>query len=341
MNNKYQIIKEKCDICGRTYKRIIDKERDNGSFIRKMNDKKICMDCDRKYRITGGYSGRGYGYKYSTSPHFTVMDRPATPTYGIEIEVAGNISNIDKISKLTERCDGTTECSIGYDTSVEGAMFELSYAPGTYYWLLYESNLSGVCKLLQKDEWTIENSPTIGMHIHIGNIDLSDTMARLRSAARMDTAFWRILRIAAERDYNQYCKPIFARGHHDAISRSTRWRTMEFRIFNGTYDFNKIMKRVKFIRQLVDNTTENGVNWKNFSGDIKDWLIECMSNSSTITEEEKKDMLELLEGTIERSNMPMLECVRRWEEEADREYYGDEERDDEEEEGEERSSSWF
>lgn len=332
MNNKYQIIKEKCDICGRTYKRIIDKERDNGSFIRKYGNKNVCIDCDRKYKITGGYSGRGYGYKYSTSPHFTVMDRPSTPTYGIEIEVAGNISNIDKISKLTERCDGTNECSIGYDTSVEGAMFELSYAPGTYYWLLYESSLRGICKLLQKDEWTIKGSPTIGMHVHIGNIDLSDAMARIRTASQTDKSFWQMLRIVAERDYNQYCKPIFTRGHHDAISRSTRWRTIEFRIFNGTYDFNKIMKRVKFLRQLIDNTTENGIAWTKFSDDIKEWLKELIGISELVELETKEKLLGVLEGTVETAELPVLESIRHWQEEADREYYGDESGTYEEEE---------
>jgi hypothetical protein len=336
MDNRYKIIKTKCDICGRTFKKIVNNETNAyDPYIYKHNGKHVCTDCERKYRIINGYSGRGYGYKWSTEAHFTVMDRSSTPTYGVEIEVAGNIKNIDKIAKITERCSGYSECSIGYDTSVEGAQFELSYAPGTYYWYMHESNLKAVCKLLQKDEWTNEKSETAGMHIHIGNIPLTDLTLNWQRASKKDPIFWEILKVLGGRKYNQYCRPVFSRNHHDAISRSTRWRTVEFRMFKGTYSFTDIMFRIRFLRQLVDNTKCDKIDWKSFSDDVKTEFLKLVDESTVVTDEVKDLIKKIFAGEIDKSEMKTPEYVTYWEEKVEQEYYGDEEYDEENEEEEE------
>ena len=336
MDNKYRVIKEKCSICGRTYKKIVTNTGIKSKLLSEYDGKNICASCERKYRIISGYSGRGYGYKYSTEATFTIMDRSSTPTYGVEIEVAGNISNIDKIARMTERANGYSECSIGYDTSVEGAQFELSYAPGTYYWYLYESNLKAVCALLEKDPWTIKDSPTIGMHIHVGNINLTDTKLNLENSINSDPIFWEILRIVSKRKYNQYCRPVFSRNHHDAISRSDRWRTIEFRTFAGTYNFNEIMTRIRFVRQLIDNTDKTGTHWNKFSDEIKEYILNLVESDTNTTDEVKEAIRKLFNGEIEKSGIDVPDYIPYWKERVDREYYGEEEYDeDEEEENEE------
>ena len=331
MDNRYKIIKTKCDICGRTFKKIVTNATNaTDPYLFEYNGKRICTDCERKYRIMSGFSGRGYGYKFSTDPHFTVMDRTSTPTYGVEIEVAGNIKSIDKIAKLTERISGYSECSIGYDTSVEGAQFELSYAPGTYYWYMHESNLKAVCKMLQKDEWTKESSETAGIHIHIGNIPMTDLSLKWQRAAKKDPIFWEILKVLGEREYNQYCRPVFSRNHHDAISRSTRWRTIEFRMFKGSYDFNKIMFRIRFLRQLVDNTKDNIINWKNFSQDVKSEFLSLLSTTKLVCDETAEQIIKLFNGEIEVSDIKTPEYIEYWENKVEHEFYGEEDYDEEE-----------
>ena len=172
MEEKIKIIKRKCDICGKTIRRVARPEDgQNDVFIGvpyKKNglDYTICRECENKYKVTDGFNNRGYGYRGNTYPKRTKLDKASTPTYGVELEVAGNIKNIDKISKLAQN-----EVTIGYDSSVDGAMYELSYCPGTYYWYLYESNLRGVCALLSKDIWVDKESTTAGMHIHVGTIN--------------------------------------------------------------------------------------------------------------------------------------------------------------------------
>lgn len=329
------IIKEKCDICGRIERKIIKKGSEPQPIMYKNNGRSVCKRCEQKYHLLGGYSSRGYGYKYSTTPSVTVMDRTSTPTFGIEIEVAGNILNIDKIFKVTERPNNYSECSIGYDTSVNGAQFELSYAPGTYYWLLYESHLKQVCKLLQKDSWTQEKDTSAGMHIHVGNINLTAIKLGLEREASTEPAFWRIFEIIGERSLdNKYCRPVFTRQHHDAISRS-RWGTMEFRIFSGTYDFDKIMMRIKFLRQIINNCSVEGVKWKNFSQDVKEWVFKLVENSN-LEDFEKEQIKQLFNGEIEKTALEIPAYVSYWATIAEREYYGEEEdRENEEEEEEE------
>lgn len=336
MDNNFYILKTKCDICGRTFKKVIAKEvTETNPYVKRYNEKNVCIDCDRKYKITDCYSARGYGYKWSTDAHFTIMDKNSTPTYGVEIEVAGNIINIDKIARITDRVNGNSECSIGYDTSVEGAMFELSYAPGTYYWYLYESNLKAVCKLLQKDIWANEESPTIGMHIHVGNINLTTKNSYLNTASKKNALFWEILRLVGGREYNRYCRPVFSRNHHDAISRSTRWRTIEFRMFKGTYDFTTIMNRIKFIRQLLDNTDEQGTHWEKFSEDTKKIvydLIEKEKGKGRFTDEELEKIRKVFETGDSNIEYKYPDYIKYWEKIADEEYYGEEEYDEDEEE---------
>lgn len=285
MDNRYKVDKTKCEICGRTVKKILlkNKEYNNNDFFKTQDGNYICKQCEREYRVIDNYSERGYGYKYNTNPKTTAMDTISTPTFGVEIEVAGNLKNIGKIEKLTYP---TSECSIGYDTSVEGAQFELSYAPGTYYWYLHESKLQAVCNLIKKDKWA-KDSETIGTHIHVGNIDAKYIIKCIQIESIINSWFWKILKAVGERDFNKYCENSFTGDHHDAISYSHRWRTLEFRFFKGTYDFKTIMDRMRFLRQLIENTTRDGVNWFNFKKEIKDWTINKIEQSELLNTEEK------------------------------------------------------
>jgi hypothetical protein len=294
MDEKFEVRKYKCSICGKTSRKVMLKTAPQGDYptehfyyLPSTRDL-ICKACESEYHVINNYSYRGYGYKYSSDPKFTNMDKRTTPTFGVEIEVAGNVKNIEKIKLLTEK---TRECSIGYDTSVEGAMFEFSYAPGTYFWYAHESHLKNVCKLLNCDPW-VKQSSTIGNHIHIGNINTNKFYAELITAANVDKLFWKIMRIIAEREFNQYCICDFSLGnHHDAISYNTRWRTIEFRMFAGTYSAEKILSRIKFIRQIFNNITEEeGIKWHNFSNESKAWFFELMKKSRKYNKEEKEEI---------------------------------------------------
>lgn len=280
MNKEYAIKKYKCAICGKTVKKIHDKDGENyypTDVFYKMSSTGdlICKDCENQYRLLANYSYRGYGYKYDTYQRKTRLDKNDTPTFGVELEVAGNIKNIDKIKKITS---GYYECSIGYDTSVEGAQFELSYCPGTYYWYFYESNFRNVCKLIQKDEWT-KNSETIGTHIHLGNIDAKKFYANLILAETRDINFWDMMKAIGRREFNEFCEPNFNNGHHSAISYSRKWRTVEFRFFGGTYDADTIFMRMKFIRQILNNLNENGLHWNKFDKKVKEWIKKQIQSS--------------------------------------------------------------
>lgn len=304
MEKDYEIRRHKCSICGKTTKTVMPKYADKSEYPTskyyrmETTGELICRACENEYHILGNYNYRGYGYKYSTEPFFTKMDKiSSTPTFGVEIEVAGNIKNIEKIKLLTEK---TRECSIGYDTSVAGAMFEFSYAPGTYYWYLHESHLSNVCKLLQKDPW-VTQSETIGNHIHIGNIRAKEFYADLIDAANADKNFWKVIRVIAEREFNRYCTAEFTFNHHDAISYSTRWRTVEFRFFAGTYSAEKILARMKFIRQMLNNCRgERGIQWHEFSQETKNWFKTLLAKNRKFSKEEKEELLQMFEAETEK-----------------------------------------
>lgn len=305
MNKDYTIKKYKCAICGKTVKKVQNKEADGENnypteVFYKMSSTGdlICKDCESQYRLLDNYSYRGYGYKYDTYQRKTRLDKNDTPTFGVELEVAGNIKNIDKIKKITS---GYYECSIGYDTSVEGAQFELSYCPGTYYWYLYESNFRNVCKLIQKDEWTID-SETIGTHIHLGNIDAKKFYAKLILAETLDINFWDMMKAIGRRDFNQYCEPNFDNGHHSAISYSRKWRTVEFRFFGGTYDADTIFMRMKFIRQILNNIEDDGLHWNKFDKKVKEWMkeqIQLSYKDVLITAEMATRLTDLIDGNVE------------------------------------------
>lgn len=328
MDKRYKLNKQKCSICGKTIKKILTKSKEFNSydFIKTEQGDVICKDCERKYHIISDHQYRGYGYKYSTEPRFTAMDRQSTLTFGVEIEVAGNIKNIQKIDSIAG-----IECSIGYDTSVEGAMFELSYAPGTYYWYLYESKLQAICSLLQKDPWT-KDSDTIGTHIHVGNIDARLVRGYLQIEEEQNPLFWEIIRIIAERHLNEYCSPRFSKSHHDAISYS-RWGTLEFRFFKGTYDFNKIMNRMKFLKQLVENASADGINWKSFKKETKNWMIEVAKNNKNLSEDHVKMVEKILKG--ESIILTLTEeAKKKIIEKSTNSDYDDEEEDEDEDERE-------
>lgn len=299
MNEKYEVRKHKCSICGKTTRTVMEKNLPKDFyptskyFRMSSTGDLVCKACEREYHVIDNFAFRGYGYKYSTEPKFTDMDkRSSTPTFGIEIEVAGNIKNIEKIRLLTEK---TEECSIGYDTSVEGAMFEFSYAPGTYYWYLHESHLRNVCKLIEKDPWS-KASDTIGNHIHFGNIDTRKFYKNLITAANVDDMFWKVMRVIAEREFNRFCYNDFRVDHHDAISFSRRWRTVEFRLFAGTYSAEKILARMRFIRQIYNNITEeNGIEWHKFNQESITWFKTLLAKNRKFSKEEKEKILQIFE----------------------------------------------
>lgn len=307
MDKEYEVRRHTCAICGKTTKTVMLKSALSSDYpmnkfyrMPSTNDL-ICKACEREYHIIENYQFRGYGYKYSIEPHFTNMDKRSTPTFGVEIEVAGNIKNIEKIRLLTEK---TQECSIGYDTSVAGAMFEFSYAPGTYYWYNYESHLRNVCKLLQHDPW-VKDSETIGNHIHIGNINCKDFYVNLITAANVDDKFWKIMRVIAERDFNKYCETEFRREHHDAISYNLKWGTVEFRMFAGTYSAEKILSRIKFVRQIFNNITQNeGILWHQFSDESKKWFKELLAKNRKYPKEYKQELINVFETETEKTKAP-------------------------------------
>lgn len=343
MNPEYKILKTKCSICGKSYKKVVQKciDYDTTNFCEdslQTGHSPICKSCERTYRILRNFSSRGYGYKYSTCPKRTSMDKESTPTFGIEIEVAGNIKNIEKIDKIANRSyTGDPECSIGYDSSLTGAQFELSYAPGTYYWYMYESNFKNVCKLLQKDQWA-ETDNSTGMHIHIGTIQTGDVYLALQKASSTDNMFWTILKVLGEREYNRYCMPIWQRQHHDCINRSTRWRTLEFRMFTSTFDYQKILNRMRFLRQMLENFTYNGpIAWYNFKEPTKLWFLDLLDHTEVeITDEEKEKIRLIFTEAGHQEAIPQSAETDRWlrysEEEfmQDEEYYDEEENEEEE-----------
>lgn len=345
--NKIKTLKKKCSICGKTVKKIVSKDMDYmpqnfgmKEYYKNGKTHYICKDCEQNFKITGDYFARGYGYAGSTSPRRTSADKYSTPTYGIEIEVAGNIKNIRKIANLISP---TFECTIGYDTSVEGAQFELSYAPGTYYWYLYESKLKPVLQLLQKDEWVNKTSTTTGMHIHVGTRKKYEVVKALyKEECYEPVVFWHLIRILGEREYNQYCSPNIGSNHHYAISLSRKWHTLEFRIFRTTFDFDTVMNRMKFLRQIIDNTTEDGIEWSNFRQDSKDWFMKLI-NKSRLSKDIKENIVWLLETplkerTKEHNTEAEIEAIRKNAEEfieTQRRYEDDEEYYEEEEQEEE------
>lgn len=350
MNEKYEIRRHKCSICGKTTRTVMDKnlpkdEYPTNKYYRMTSTGDlVCKACEREYHVINNFSYRGYGYKYSVEPRFTDMDkRSSTPTFGIEIEIAGNIKNIEKIKLLTEK---TQECSIGYDTSVEGAMFEFSYAPGTYYWYLHESHLRNVCKLIEKDPWS-KTSDTIGNHIHFGNIDVRKFYANLITAANVDDMFWKVIRVIAEREFNNFCYNDFRVDHHDAISYSRRWRTVEFRFFAGTYSAEKILARMRFLRQIYNNITEEeGIQWHKFSQESIDWFKTLLAKNRKFSKEEKEKILQIFEeeapkrlsniqydpsGEIRRSFLDGGHYEPYWADEEDEEYENNENNEENEE----------
>lgn len=347
MNEKYEVRRHKCSICGKTTRTVMDKNIPKDAYPTNKYYKMtstgdlVCKACENQYHVLSNYSYRGYGYKYSTEPRFTDMDkRSSTPTFGIEIEIAGNIKNIEKIKLLTEK---TQECSIGYDTSVEGAMFEFSYAPGTYYWYLHESHLRNVCKLIEKDPWS-KTSDTIGNHIHFGNIDVRKFYANLITAANVDDMFWKVMRVIAEREFNHFCYNDFRVDHHDAISYSRRWRTVEFRFFAGTYSAEKILARMRFLRQIYNNITEEeGIKWNKFSQESIDWFKTLLAKNRKFSKEEKEKILQIFEeetpkrlsniqydpsGEIRRSFLDGGPYEPYWADEEDEEYENNEENEE-------------
>ena len=342
MNPEYKILKTKCSICGRSYKKITSKELnyDTTNFVAESFSRDtgaICKQCERTYRILGNYSSRGYGYKYSTCPKRTALDKESTPTFGIENEIAGNIKSREKIDKIANFNYSTNpECSIGYDSSLSGAQFELSYSPGTFYWYMYESNFKNVCKLLTKDKWA-KTDETTGMHIHIGTIQTGDVYVNLQKAAQTDNMFWTILKIVGEREYNRYCMPIFQRNHHDCINRSSRWRTLEFRMFTSTFDYNKIMNRMKFLRQMIENFSYDGpIMWWKFKEPTKIWFLELLEQCQlNVTEEEKEQIRLMFKEPGHCTAIPNSQETEKWLRYSEEEYFEDENYDEEENEEEE------
>lgn len=338
MNPEYKILKTKCSICGNSFKKVVSKhtDYDTTNFVAdsfSVGSGPICKSCERQYRILSNFASRGYGYKYSTCPKRTAMDKESTPTFGIEIEVAGRIKNIEKIDKIANKnYIGDPECSIGYDSSLSGSQFELSYAPGTFYWYMYESKLKNICKLLQMDKWA-ETDSTTGMHIHIGTIQTGDVYVNLQKAASTDNMFWTILKVFGEREYNRYCMPLWQRQHHDCINRSTRWRTLEFRMFTSTFDYQKILNRMKFLRQMIENFSYEGpIMWWNFKDQTKQWFLDLLEHTEVeITEEEKEKIRLLFKEKGHTTAVPQNTESDKWLRIAEEEFMQDEEYYDEEE----------
>ena len=348
MNPEYKILKTKCSICGKSYKKVTTKDRtqDTTNFITESFGSDIgpvCKTCERKYRLLGSFHSRGYGYKWSTSPSRTAMDKESTPTFGIEIEVAGNIKSIEKIDKISNDVYMQQECSIGYDSSLSGAQFELSYAPGTFYWYMYESKFKNVCKLLEKDPMA-KTDETTGMHIHIGTIQTGDVYVQLQKAASTDNMFWTIMKIIGEREFNRYCMPVWQRQHHDCINRSGRWRTLEFRMFTSTFDYNKILNRMKFLRQMIENFSYAGpIMWHNFKEPTKEWFMSLLETTNlNISEEEKQKIRLLFSEEGHAVAMPVNKDAEFWMSEAEHQYMEDEEYsdDDYEEDEENEEYNW-
>ena len=337
MNPEYKILKTKCSICGQSYKKVVSKDiqYDTTNFVVESFEtgkQPVCKNCERTYRILRNYSSRGYGYKFCVAPNRTSMDKESTPTFGIEIEIAGNVKNIEKIDKITNRTHSANpECSIGYDSSLSGAQFELSYSPGTYYWYVYESNFKNVCKLLQKDQWATTDETT-GMHIHIGTIQTGDIYLALQKASTTDNMFWTILKVLGEREYNRYCMPIWQRQHHDCINRSTRWRTLEFRMFTSTFDYQKILNRMKFLRQMIENFSYDGpIAWYNFKENTKLWFLDLLEKTTVeITEEEKEKIRLIFTEAGHQTAIPQNKETERWLRYSEEEFMHDEEYSDEE-----------
>lgn len=344
MNPEYKILKTKCSVCGRTYKKIvpISQDVDTSNFVlasleRNSPTGPVCKSCQNTYRICSNYSGRGYGYKYSCSARRTALDKESTPTFGIEIEVAGNVKNIEKIDKLANgNYQSNPECSIGYDSSLSGAQFELSFSPGTFYWYMYESNLKAICNLLTKDKWATTDGTT-GMHIHIGTIKTGEVYSNFQKAAMVDNLFWTIIKVLGEREFNNYCMPVWQRNHHDCITRSSKWGTIEFRMFTSTFDYQKILNRMKFLRQMIENFQFDGsIGWKYFKDTTKQWFFELLDNTTvSITDEEKQRIKDLFNGNALPVGSPINPIAEEWIRRAEQYYQQDEEYDDEEDDEEE------
>jgi hypothetical protein len=113
--------------------------------------------------------------------------------------------------------------------------------------------------------------------------------------------FWKVMRVIAEREFNRFCTSEFTLNHHDAISFSTRWRTVEFRMFAGTYSAEKILARMRFIRQIYNNITEEeGIQWHKFSQESVSWFKTLLAKNRKFSKEEKERILKIFETETEK-----------------------------------------
>ena len=71
-----------------------------------------------------------------------------------------------------------------------------------------------------------------------------------------------------------------------------------------TYDFETIMQRIKFIRQIIDNSEDDGIAWYKFKDETKEFILSELRKKRGMTTEQKEKIKIIFEKPIEPLETP-------------------------------------
>lgn len=240
------------------------------------NDCWYCEDCCPN-DIIGEYHEHAYDKKY-----FGEDDNIASLTFGVELEVEneGNAENEDMASDIIEMTDLFV---FEYDGSLNDG-FEIISSPFSMNYAVENQGIfEELCDKLQRNMFTSDND-TCGMHVHVGKSSFEMGKANLKTenvvenivcivdyfqqemtalSRRTEDEIGNWCQFYTEAEYYEdYCRDITKDDiinayHKDRFDRyhavnTTNAKTVEFRIFRGTTDFDTYMANLELVANIVE-----------------------------------------------------------------------------------------
>jgi hypothetical protein len=185
------------------------------------------------------------------SPQKVIEDALAAPLKGcIFAKRDGSLAGCDgRCSDMNGQCRPSSKY-----VSPVGA--EIVTHPATLSWL--REFLPHLYKFLNEME-VVDAARCAGLHVHYSDRNISSTTRLPAIVSR----FGAVLPAITGRDYNNYCQLIHtstasdlvyakhASPRHSAVNFSTDTSTVEFRLFNNSSDWHKVMARAELADALV------------------------------------------------------------------------------------------
>lgn len=238
------------------------------------DDEYYCNDCRPSHRIRN--------YTYRPSIEFFKERADNELYFGVELEVDGDKSNADALTKFPDNKYVFKE-----DSSTEG--FEIVSQPMTIKYIKQNEAWYEKLQELKSKQYTSYRGGNCGIHVHVSKdqikpIDAWKMVYFMHKCQEYIHKFTQ--RTGSQRDrWANYKTPEYMNLPGSALvmkesypSNSDRYvalnftsQTIEFRIFRGTLDHTRFTATLEFVKVLTDYTTKAGINHFRLSNGFELW----------------------------------------------------------------------